>query len=307
VALLLDPALTASAKVVWVAQRLNPAAGLAELELQTGLSRPTIRSGLGQLARYKWRLGGPKARIPGSLLAEPEVGAQAKVLYGLLQSLPGAPSLSGRFTYTSLCAQTGLSRNTLKLGIAELVRAGWMQTAQASRLSPIRFTLGSPEWRRSQAEAVAARRRLKRAKFGGEALMQEYLSLLVDSEQFTDHARPGFLVNPITGERLELDRFYPPDAAFEFHGVQHFRATGRFSQAEADAQHLRDLIKAGLCFYQGVHLVVVQAEDLSLQGMIKKIGQCMPLRDLTGHEPLIDLLDEASLIYRASLRTALRD
>jgi len=136
--------------------------------------------------------------------------------------------------------------------------------------------------------------------------MQEYLSLLIDSDQFTENARPGFLVNPQTGERLELDRFYPEGVAFEFNGTQHYRETGRFSQAEADAQHLRDLIKAGICLYRGIHLVIIRTEGLALQGMIRRIDQSLPLRNLAGHEPLIDLLEDASLTYRASAEAARR-
>lgn len=46
--------------------------------------------------------------------------------------------------------------------------------------------------------------------------------------------------------------------------------------------------------------MIIHAEDRSLQGMAKKIGQSMPLQNLTGHEPLVDLLEEANLAYRAS-------
>lgn len=71
-----------------------------------------------------------------------------------------------------------------------------------------------------------------------------------------------------------------------------------------DAQHLRDLIKAGICLYRGIHLIIIHSEDLSLQSMTHKIGQSMPLQNLAGHEPLIDVLEDASLIYRASAETA---
>jgi hypothetical protein len=95
--------------------------------------------------------------------------------------------------------------------------------------------------------------------------------------------------------------------AFEFNGDQHYRASGRFTQQEVDDQHLCDLIKAGLCLYEKeIHLVIVHAEDLSLQGMIRKIGQCMPLRDLAGLERLIDLLEGDSIKYLASVQAARR-
>lgn len=55
--------------------------------------------------------------------------------------------------------------------------------------------------------------------------MREYLSLMIDSGEFEDNAAPGFLVNPLTDERLQFDRFYPPGVAFEFNGPQHYGAT----------------------------------------------------------------------------------
>jgi len=300
VALLLNPDLLATTKVIWMALRLHPQAGRAELERLTGLTRHTVQRGMGAALAVGRPPGGPRVEVPGALLAEREVGAPAKVLYGLLQAFPQSRGQAGAFTFAALAKWTGLGGNCLRRAVAELLSAGWVQTAQASRVKPIRYTLGSPAFRRSQAEADQARRRLKRAKYAGEAIMQEYLSLLIDSDQFTDNARPGFLVSPLTGERLELDRFYPQGVAFEYNGLQHYRATGRFSQAEADAQNLRDLIKAGLCLYRGIQLVIVHAADLSLQGMLARIGRSMPLRDLAGHEPLIDLLEEASIAYRAA-------
>jgi len=151
--------------------------------------------------------------VPVALLAERSAGARAKLLYGLLQTVPGCRGRSGQFTYTALSSLTQLDRNT-----------------------------------------------------------------------------------------LELDRFYEPLLAFEFNGAQHYRTTGRYTQAEADAQHFRDLIKAGICLYRGIHLVVIHPEDLSLQGLIKKIGGSAPLRSLDGQEPIIDLLETASLCYIASAR-----
>lgn len=41
-------------------------------------------------------------------------------------------------------------------------------------------------------------------------------------------------------------------------------------------------------------------EDLSLQKMTNKIGQILPQRDLAEDQPLIRLLEEASLTYCAS-------
>lgn len=69
--------------------------------------------------------------------------------------------------------------------------------------------------------------------------MKEFLSLVVDSDRYEDNATPGFLVNPFTRERLELDRFYPPSVAFEFNGPQHYGATELFSEEQATMQRGR--------------------------------------------------------------------
>lgn len=304
VSLLLDPDLTASAKVIWMGLRLAPSATPAELGVKTCLSRHTVHSGIALVSALPPATrAGVRVRVPAGLLAEPGVGAQAKVLYGLLQATADFRGQSGRFTYDALCAMTRLGRNTLKRAIGELAGAGWLKATRKGRLKPIEFTLMSPAMLRSQTEVSAARHRLNRARWGGEAILQEYLSLLIDSDDFADNERPGWLVNPQTGERLEIDRFYKPDFAVEFNGAQHYCKTGRFTQEEADAQHFRDLIKAGLCLYRGVQLVIIHPEDLSLQGVARRIGRRMPLRSLVGHEALIELLEERSLIYRAASPT----
>lgn len=295
IALLRDPDLTAAMKVLWMARRLDPSAGPADLERLTGLSRHTVLTGLG-LARRPY--GGPRVKVPVALLAERTVGALAKLVYGLLQTIPTFRGQGGVFTNTTLGALTGFSRSSVRRAVGELVNAGWLQVTQESRVRPIRFTLGSPAEMQRQSEIELVQRRLRRDGYKGEALMQEYLSLLIESDQFTDNARPGFLVNPLTKARLELDRFYPPGLAFEYNGNQHYRATGRFSQADVEAQRLRDLIKAGLCLYQGIQLVIIDAEDLSLEGVRNKIPACIPLRSLAGKEHLIDHLETASLSYR---------
>lgn len=93
---------------------------------------------------------------------------------------------------------------------------GFLQLTRA----PLAFTLLNPALQRQEAALNAAVRRLPRARFDGEAIMREYLNVLVDSDEFPDNVRPGFLVNPYTGERMEFDRYYPPHVALEFQGPQ---------------------------------------------------------------------------------------
>ncbi|HWI64773.1 MAG TPA: hypothetical protein VNT75_23335 [Symbiobacteriaceae bacterium] len=91
---------------------------------------------------------------------------------------------------------------------------------------------------------------------------------------------------------MELDRYYQPGVAFEFNGPQHDGIETDFATArEAGMQRVRDLIKLGLCTERNLKVVTVRVEDLTLQTMQAKVGDLLPRRDLTGHEPLIALLD----------------
>jgi hypothetical protein len=125
--------------------------------------------------------------------------------------------------------------------------------------------------------------------------MKELLSLLVDSNEFEDNARPGFLINPKTGERLELDRYYTNVAAFEYNGASHFGTT-----EQATDQQTRDLVKVGICALRQIPVVIIHSEDLSVAGMRAKVGRLLPPRDLAGHEPLVEFLEQKARRYRES-------
>ena len=88
------------------------------------------------------------------------------------------------------------------------------------------------------------------------------------------------------------------EVGFEFSGYQHYRATELQNQETVDRQRVRDAIKRVLCAENGVDLVVVHAQDLSVSAMLKKAGKLLPLRSLVGAGPLIRLLERASAEYQ---------
>jgi len=306
VSLLLSPDLPASAKVCWMVSRLRPAsdrAGTARLCATSGLSRPTVLKGIAQLVACGWdptRAGDPGATVPvpAALMMNRRLGVHARVLYGLLLLTPGFRHPCGQFTYAELAGLAQASPNTVARAVGELARAEWVKVERANRLARIHFELSFPGLARGMIALAGAQKRLDRAKYFGEGLMREYLSLLIDSEDYEDDAAPGFLVNPRTDECLQLDRFYPPDAAFEFNGPQHNRATDRFSAIDAVGQRERDYIKLGICVTRGITLVIIHPEDLTLKGMRQKAGNLLPPRDLTGYDLLIDYLESESRDYR---------
>ncbi|MFZ5815225.1 MAG: ArsR family transcriptional regulator [Bacillota bacterium] len=302
--LLLDRDLLATAKLLWLLLQLEPEArnpGL--LAARSGLNPKTVARGLAQLEGRAFPATGRKAGMPAPLLLDRRLSSRARLLYGLLQFTPGFRREAGQCTLASLTPLTGWTRNPVRSAIGLLQETGWLELSQRNCHSPIRFHLRNPVAERQERATNMARRRLKKAEFKGEAIMREYLSLLIDSDQFEDNASPGFLVNPYTGEEMQFDRFYPPDVAFEFNGAQHFGPTARYPDEEkARRQMGRDYIKMGICISRSIRLVVLLAEDLSLDGIRRKVDGLLPLRDLTGQERLINYLERVARNYRSEAR-----
>ena len=258
VALLCHPDLTAAAKLIWLAMRgSRRPVTLSGLAVRLQMSRSTVRRSLGHLQAAGWStpadgvVSGDAVAVPLGLIAEARVRPQAKLLYGLLQTLPSFSGVTGRFSYAGLSAAMMVSVVTARASVRELAEEGWVTLSQeGGQLAPVEFTLLDPVGARMQAQVGAMDERLKEADYRGEELMREYLSLLIDSDRFEDNARPGFLINPLTGHAMELDRFYYAlDVAFEFNGEQHDRTTQIQPSvrrlAMQQARDKRDLCPAG--------------------------------------------------------------
>ena len=113
VSLRLDPELTAAAKVLWLALRRHSHPAMpTRLAASTRLTLSTIRNSLAQLQAAGWYAASTGAverapspatvSIPASLLAERWVRPQAKLLYGILQTVPAFRDRAGEFIYASL-------------------------------------------------------------------------------------------------------------------------------------------------------------------------------------------------------------
>lgn len=112
-----------------------------------------------------------------------------------------------------------------------------------------------------------------------ERLMKSQLDKLYPGEEYNDNIRPEWLINPPTGKRMELDRYYPRlELAFEYNGEQHYRPSFskknvRKEQKKVRAQQKRDEHKREICQQKGVKLIVFNRCDvLSLNFMKSKIG-----------------------------------
>ncbi len=300
--------LAPSAKIVWICHQWGAIEASGELitflQAWSGLETRTIARGLSQLQLGGWLTEsldatGSHACVPTDLLADGDLGTSAKLMYGALQLMPRATGRTRKGTYGLLAAAAGLSVNTVKEAVQELQHAGWVTVSRKQRLGPIDFTLHNPIHAARQRSTKDISRRIAMTKDKGEAIMREYLNLLVDRDDYRDNSRPDFLRNPYTGEAMEFDRYYPPDVAFEFQGAQHDGPTDLYpSEKEAREQLGRDLIKLAISMKRGIKLVAVYGKDLSLEAMRAMIPAGLPLRDLGGAETVIHYLEVAAEGYR---------
>ena len=239
------------------------------------------------------------AAIPVALLTNAELSAAARLLYGQLQGVPNFAHQGGSFTYAALSHLTGSSDDALRRAVAELAAAGWLTITQANRKSPLCFTLRDPVSTQLRARISAVRRRVRSAPHRGEVLLRGLLNALVAIAPYEDNASPDFLLNPYTGEMMELDRYYPTVGfAVEFNGAQHYEKTDLATFEETVKQVGRDAMKAFICKARGIELAIIQPEDLSLKAIEKKIPGRLPRRDLEGMEPLVAALEELASEYR---------
>lgn len=239
--------------------------------------------------------------VPDVVLLSGDLPAPAKILYAvMLQQSKGSGDKGGRLqctlTQRQLSALTHFSKETVFKAMQLLYHAGLVTP------------LGKSQYQ-VKNEAVAAWvtlldqviKRLTAATYLGEQLMRELLSLIINSERFIDGSRPEWLMNPLSGENLEYDRFYLDGVAFEYNGPQHYHPTTQYPSSEdARLRRARDLIKRGLSAEHGIVLVTVHRDDLSVKGMLAKVGDRLPLRPGVETNPVAKYLEQECKAYRNS-------
>jgi hypothetical protein len=151
--------------------------------------------------------------------------------------------------------------------------------------------------------ALRLREEYDMAVYRGEFLMRKYLDFRVATNDFIDNARPAFLTNPLTGERLEYDRYYLAGVAFEFNGSQHYERTRLYEDGKSlKERRARDAIKKGLSMDARVIIVVITAEQLHptiLEGLIPGI---LPRRTIDTGGAYYQALADLCVRYLAETR-----
>ena len=207
-----------------------------------------------------------------------------------------AAMLEPESTTVSLCEILGkgsgmVSRHCSRLRKAGLVRL--VRVGHAFKVLPL-IPL--------EAEKALAAELTERVGFSGylgEAQSFGWLDTLVWDPDYLDCFRPGFVRNPLTGRPLEYDRVYPKHrVATEFQGPQHYRLTRMYpNEDELADTRFRDLVKLGLSHEKGIEVIILEPKDLSLKGMLAKIGNLLPLRPYNPEGPLVTTLERLGRRY----------
>ncbi len=114
----------------------------------------------------------------------------------------------------------------------------------------------------------------------GEYKMKLRFNQIIDVSPWIDNVRPWFLQSATSGEFLEYDRYsYHARIAGEFQGRQHYEITADYpDQGVLEKTKARDQAKAQLSRKNNVVLIKITPEDLTLENMLKKIPQTVPIR-----------------------------
>ena len=237
------------------------------------------------------------ALIPKMLLEDRLIPSTAKLLYVIIQIFHPT-------SMTNLARISGLSRPLISHHCSTLAQHGWIiKIKEGSKIAPFPV-IPHPIQEQMVKDLYAG---YSASPHKGEYLTKVWLSHLILTEDYVDNARPPFLQNPITGELMELDRFMPSlNAGVEHHGPQHFAPTNAFSDTtQFNERRARDLMKRSLCEENNIRLIVITTEDLSLDGILRKLPKDFPIRRVDADGPYIKALENLSAEYRAGLTRAM--
>lgn len=194
-----------------------------------------------------------------------------------------------------LVRKVGFGRQRVVAGCRRLVKAGWLRLGPHGRhLKPICWV----PHKQQRVLVAELESDYDMAPLGGEFLMGSLLAFWVDCPRIISNARPDFLLNPETGERLELDRYIKGILGAEFNGIQHYNETRRFNSKQVGNIQAHDLMKLGMCQKVGIPLISVATADLSVEGMRRLLPPGIPLRCVDVEEPYARGLDKVCAGYR---------
>lgn len=256
-------------------------------------------------AGKKGRLGVGRVQDPvvPLELVNADLSIEARFVYIFLLSKCDRNSRQLRGTQAAMAEALRIDRTTFRKCVTALEQAGWLRLERAGRRETI-FTVRNPVLEERQAEVRRVQARLGPASFKGEALMCEWLDLIVASTEYDNNARLGYIRNPMTDACLEFDRYYfKHKVAFEFNGPQHYGPTEAYPDPDRARETMtRDYIKKALCHEHGIHLIILTAKDLSFKTITEKARGLLPLREVRPDDPVLQYLTQVSRQYMRAVR-----
>jgi len=107
-----------------------------------------------------------------------------------------------------LAHHLSISASSVSRGCAILVKRGWAKIELVSREKRVWAVV--PEFVQVKQAALLSEI-YHMQPYKGEFLLKVLLDAHVLSRNYVDNARPKWLVNPTTGEQMEIDRLYPTE------------------------------------------------------------------------------------------------
>jgi hypothetical protein len=253
----------------------------------------------------KWRGGGPTLLLSTDILFDNRLCDPARWLWGVIERLGTS------FTYETLEKNTGFCRESLIKYLGQLTKHGWFSGVTSRVARKIAFAPGvlNPlELKRNQ-ELLELGRKMDAARIRpgyslGQYLMAKMVQFLSKSDILLENAALIDMDNPETGGRLLYDLYLPEHRlAIEFNGRQHYQVTDRFPSQEAlESQQQRDRLKAMLSVDMGIHLLVIQPEDLCFARLQELLAPFLTLTtDTHGRWHIYDKLARAAEAYRKKM------
>ncbi len=234
-------------------------------------------------------------RIPSELIGDARLSASAKTLYMTLCQ-------TGPCSICELAAASKMNRETIRRQVAALSKAGWIIISGSATRKRLAATRPDSVQREMAQYLRTIRPALNPV---GESLFKLILDVVVADDRYVDNARPHFLQHPRTLEYMELDRwYYERQIGGEYEGSIHHMLTGITDQKRLDEIRERDALKIEMCRERNIPLIIVSEDDLSIEGVLKKLPPEAPRAYFDPKDKYLRALDEICEEYVALCRRA---
>ncbi len=238
--------------------------------------------------------------IPVKVLVADNLPLSARLLFFLILLKTRESGKACTLTQDEMATILGVSRSTVYRDLRVLLSAGLIKIEGHRK-----YVALDPDRAKDQAAIEKAKLRVAHAKSIGQGLLQALGTEVFDDDSFIADARLDCMTNKKTGAQLELDLYSAKyKVAFEFNGAQHEGPTELYpDEEEAGERQMLDDVKVGLCVKNGIKLIIVRPEDLSVQRLLALVGDALPLRPGALDSAVVAYLEKMCYFYR---RKALR-